>query len=168
MKVQRSYDPAIALLGAIAAAMSVGCARPANLVVAQPVGPAITTAADAQQGELVVYTDSNVDPDPAQAIREPGTGRLGFTVTDPTTGLVVRAVATGSADAPTLKLSPGQYEIRAESISGATVQARVYIEAGKATELFLDGSRTLPDASTNSNAVLAPDGSFIGWRSASL
>ena len=162
-------EPKRKKLGAAAAlagvALSVACARPANVVIAAPIGP---TPVATQRGQLVVYNDSNVHPDPAESFQQHGAGRLGFTVTDSASGAVVQSIPTGLDNVPTLQLNPGQYVVRAESLSGATVEAAVRIETGRTTELYLDGSRTLPNASNNSNAVLAPDGSFVGWRSVSL
>lgn len=164
---QRQHGAAAALAG-LAVAMSVGCARPANIVIAAPVGPPIAAATDAQQGQLVVYNDSTAHPDPAESFQQHGTGRLGFIVADAASGAVVESIPTGLDSVPTLKLNPGRYLVHAESLSGATVEATVRVETGKTTELYLDGSRTLSNPSNNGNAVLAPDGSFVGWRSASL
>src|SRR5512138_518542 len=131
MESKRRQLGAAAALAGLAVAMSVGCAKPANVVITAPVGPPLAAATDTQQGQLVVYNDSTAHPDPAESFQQHGAGRLGFTVADSASGAVVQSIPTGRDNVPTLKLNPGQYVVRAESLSGATVEATVRVETGK-------------------------------------
>jgi xanthine/CO dehydrogenase XdhC/CoxF family maturation factor len=146
----------------------VGCARPATIVIAEPIGPAPSTSVlDARQGSLIVFTESDASPSPSQSLQEHGKGRLGFAVIDPKTGAVLVEVAAGEAEPPTVKLTAGQYRVRAESLSRALIEATVRIEAGKTTELYLDGNHAFDEPKLRANAQFAPDGAFIGWRASS-
>ena len=74
MSHTRSTGTAVAVV--CLAASLISCARPSNIVIADAVGPSpATKAGEERQGQLVVYTDSDANPDPSQAILEHGQGR---------------------------------------------------------------------------------------------
>ena len=105
------------ILAASLALPLVGCARPSNVVITEPIGssPAVAPT-NASQGLLVVFTETYANPDPSQAILEHGDGRLSYEVRDAQSGAVVAEVAAGQIGTPAVKLAPGQYRVRAESL----------------------------------------------------
>lgn len=149
------------LLG-FAGAITAGCARSGNTVITQPIGPEPVARTEGVRGELVVFTESNASPDPSQAIQEHGAGRLGFTVTDASTGVTVQTAPDGRDVPAAIALSPGFYRVKAETLSGGTVEATARIEPGRTTEIYLDGSRRLANGAQD--VVRDSNGNFIGWR----
>ena len=159
------------LLSIIVASLAlpiVGCARPSTVVITEPIGssPAIA-ATNASQGVLVVFTETFANPDPSQAILEHGDGRLGYEVRDAQSGALITKVASGAPETPAVKLAPGHYRVRADRLSGSQVEATVSIQAGRTTEIYLDRSHPLPVSELRGLSVVAPDGSFVGWRGTS-
>lgn len=169
MRTQIKRTRLTLLLLGLGVATTMGCARrSSNVVIAQPVGPAPSEqGAIGSRGWLVVVTESAVHPDPAEAFQQHGSGRLGYTILG-ATGAVVQRIDSGENAPIPITLEPGLYRVKADSLSGATVEATVRIESSRTTELYLDGSRTLSRNAPNDGAVLGPDGSFVGWRAATL
>ncbi len=157
----------VTLLPVLSLVSLVACARPDTVVVEQPVGPSSKSAVSADQGWLVVYTDTDGIPDPAVQVQFSGPARLPYTILD-SAGQVVQTVVARDETPEAVALSTGNYLVRGSSLQGGTIEVKVRIVGGRTTNVVLDGSWAPEKSTAEWPAVLSPDGSFVGWRAASL
>ena len=151
----------------------VGCSTSPVVRVAEPVGPAPSSASFFDEGRLVVYTDVGHPHrdtfDEGYVSWEPGT-RAPYTIYD-RDGRVCQQVWNRGADASpeTVTLPKGDYFVRARGLDGRLVDVTVRIERGKTTEVFLDRSWTPPiEGATRDSVVRANDGTAVGWRATAI
>lgn len=141
-----------------------GCAAPQQLSIQPVIGPDPSSPSTAAQGRLSVFTDVEI----TGTGDGQGSSRRPYSLYD-STGRLLAEIRGGSEFAPdTVTVTAGEYRVQGIGLSGKRVDVRVLVEPGKLTEVYLDGSRKLEAATAPNLVVLAPDGSFIGWRAEGL
>jgi hypothetical protein len=79
---------------------------------------------------------------------------------------VANQAGSFNANPATVRLSPGEYHVKALVARGGFVIVPVVIEAGKKTVVYLDGEALPQNPSANDDFVRLPDGHVVGWRAA--
>jgi hypothetical protein len=155
------------VVAGIVAAMS-GCAT-APMVLNDPVGPNPTMASSGESaGKLEVYSateeEHNVGFQTAYFQRSP------YVIYD-SNGREIKRVNNNNKSEflplpQTEVLPPGTYRVNALEASGfgEPVQVPVVIEAGRTTEVHLNGHWRPPSDVPQHDLVLAPAGFPIGWH----
>jgi hypothetical protein len=157
----------VALVPILSIVGLVSCARPSTVVIEQPLGPSPTSATQSNQGWLVVYTDIEKYADPTLQIQFAEPTRLPYTIVN-SAGQPIQTVTARDETPEIVALSAGNYVVRGNTLQGGTIEAKVRISNGQTTNVVLDGSWTPDKAATGDSAVYGPDGTFVGWRAASL
>lgn len=147
-----------------AMAFTSGCAVSRSIVLQTAVGPApFDTGTGSSEGRLVVYSalgggNSNPDSGPHHSdykIYAADGKQLKY---------VSNWVGTFIEDPATVGLAPGNYTVAAKAIASGTVKVPFAIEAGKTTEIRLDGSKLYQGRRTNTaQFVRLPNGFVVGW-----
>ncbi len=145
-------------------AFASGCAFNRSLVLQTAVGPApFDTGTRSPEGRLVVYSalgGGSSDPDSGPHHSD---YRI-YGADGKQLKYVNNWVGTFIEDPATVGLAPGNYTVAAKAIASGTVTVPVAIEAGKTTELRLDGSKLYQGPRTNAaDFVRLPDGFVVGW-----
>ena len=160
MQASNSISSVLAALALVVA----GCAAPQHLRVQPVIGPDPSSPSTTVQGRLAVYTDIEIT----------GSGDGQFSSRKPyslydSTGRLLGEIRGGSESAPdTVTVTAGEYRVIGIGLSGKRVDVRVLVEPGRLTEVYLDQSRQLKATISPDLVVLAPDGSFLGWRAQGL
>lgn len=159
-----SASKSILSIGTALALVIGGCAAPQQLSIQPVIGPDPSSPSTAVQGRLAVYTDVEItgSGDGQSSSRRP------YSLYD-STGRLLAEIRGGSEIAPdTVTVAAGEYRVLGIGLSGKRIDVRVLVEPGKLTEVYLDRSRKLEASTALNSAVLAPDGSFLGWRAEGL
>ncbi len=142
-----------------------GCSTP--LVLNYPVGPnPFRVATSDPNGQLEVFTST--EEEETVGFSFPYKQRTAYAVYTKD-GKLFKHVGNNSGhyeDTPqAISLPPGAYSIKAfmsEGLNQLTV-VTVEIEAGRKTEVHLDGQWSPPDYGNPKQLLRAPNGSIVGW-----
>jgi hypothetical protein len=165
--------PLIALVPIFAA---LACGTTHVTRIAEPIGPAPSSASLYDDGRLVVYTDVRND---ARVVDE-GYGasmqpkREPYDVFNQRGDLLQTEAGPGIDSQPQpMTLPAGIYLIRSKMHDVGAIEAQVRILPGRTTEVFLDRSWTMAGPTARGthlgNALVrGPDGTIIGWRATAI
>jgi hypothetical protein len=176
------YVTAVALAGTTV--WLVGCASAPRVVVAEPVGPALTGEGQVTgDGSLAIYsarTPANVDVNAAEWRYNNDFGENEFLYEPAHTGYTiytqggavfrhVRNARGPNDETPTLVTLPaGSYKVEAEALncdsSRVGVLVPVVIKPGQATIAHLEGDWNPPGQYNETELATLPCGRIIGWR----
>jgi len=155
------------LLAGLVGAIS-GCAT-APLVVKESVGPNPTIAASGEaEGKLTVYSATEEEHDVGNQTAY--YQRTAYIIYN-SNGREIENVNENNTSEflalpRTVRLPPGAYQVKALAAVGfgERVVVPVMIEAGRNTELHLNGHWRPPSNAAKSDLVFAPEGFPVGWR----
>ena len=150
----------IALAGLVAGA---GCAHIQPLTLDEPIGPLNSQGSEPDRGSLVVYSDTEANPDDPEY-----SSHSSYTLYT-ADGKLVRKVDNRSSSfgmsAVTLALAAGQYKVVARALDYGLVTAPVIVQEGRTTVVDLN-QEVLPQSRTaRGNWVRLPNGTIVGSRS---
>jgi hypothetical protein len=160
----------VAFIGAGIIPFLAGCVS-APMVLA-PVGPdAIGRAVPGSKGYLQVF--SATEKSMPIASDDPAYFNLhtGYDIND-AAGKSVRFVPNHASNMDEwpdeVTLTAGNYNIVAESTCCGLVTVPVIIQAGKITDVHLDGNWWPPSKTSTNQLVYLPDGEAVGWSSSTV
>lgn len=159
-----SASKSILSIGTALALVTGGCAAPQQLSIQPVIGPDPSSPSTAAQGRLAVYTDIEI----TGSGDGQGSSRKPYSLYDSTGRLLAEIRGGSEFAADTVTVTAGEYRVQGIGLSGKRIDVRVLVQPGKLTEVYFDRSRKVEASTALNSAVLAPDGSFLGWRAEGL
>jgi hypothetical protein len=170
--LKKRMSRSLAVLSVAVPILGIACSTTSPVVrIAEPVGPAPSSASVSGAGQLVVHTPASRDRDTSPD-EYPPTSRTGpsqYTIFD-TEGHQIQTVNNQSigAQPEIVNLADGDYLVRAKGRDNQVFEVKVRLERGKTTHVFLDGSRPPAGFGPTDQVVRTSDGMVVGWRAIAI
>ena len=156
------------LAGVMAAALAVGCAS-SGTALHTPVGPSPAVAKTGDEDGLLKVFSAKEKED-VVGNEFPYSERTAYAIYD-SQGNEVKGVQNNNkgeygAEPKGIRLAPGTYHVKALAAvgMGEWVSVPVVIEAGRTTEVHLNGQWRSPSDTPENELVYSPSGFPMGWK----